>query len=117
MMREFGVKIENSSTIECLRAEDFEEIIEHFESEWYSRNGSFLPKIYVAKESEEIFKPRIDDMGIIPNNPADPMIFYYEGWQYLSDDAEDRLGDIDPDSVEIIMRDNKHFIDCEVENG
>lgn len=59
-------------------------------------------RIYVAPESEEIMKPRTRDYGLDSKN----FLVGYNG---------DGWGT--PHDVKIIMRDNKHFFQAEVESG
>ena len=86
MMKEFGVKLRNF-TQKCLKEFEFED-------------GE---KIYVAKESEHIFKPKKGDVGYSRD------IVFHNG-EFWSDNFGDPVKD-----AQIIFRNGKQFFQAENE--
>lgn len=112
MIKEFGVEFESEDTSRFAGWTDTD-IIDLMQSITCN-----FPSFYVAKESEDIFEPKIDDLGTLFKNEA--LIFYHEGWQFVSEDGEERIPlEKYEDQIKIIMRDNKHFFfgEIEIEEG
>ena len=105
MSKEFGVKYmeQIGAMVRPLPEESYKWIQENPTVNWCS-------KFYVAKESESIFDPHFIDRGI----NRDGVLFYYDcegNWidEYFFEPA------IDYDKIDIIMRDNKHFMAPKIE--
>ena len=69
-------------------------------------------KIYVEPESEHIFEPKDDDLGIYDGGE---LWRFITGKWYFRNDFEDRTEDYDF-ITNIIKRDNKHFFNPKEEN-
>jgi hypothetical protein len=115
MMKEFGVKLKVRDVNGSI-GQHFSEIIatEIVGFHLHSNPEIFIPKFYIAPESEKIFEPQEDDIAI---NPA---AFYHSSKVGIyRDDAQAfvQLGDFDYlENAQIIMRDNKCFFAPEIEN-
>lgn len=105
MCRHFGVKLD--FTLENSNKPFNKEEIKSNEDPWsVFSDGMFIKdKIYVAPESEEIMKPKEGDIGITEKYPT-----YFTGGKWSFDDYQ--IVNIS----KIIMRDNKHFFQAEVES-
>ena len=122
MQREFGVKFEIKTeilSIVNLQTGKMEGGCTEYIplEEWLYENDIDLASyaddvmIYVKEESEGIFKPSFKDLGLFADNE---IAEYSLNNKWMAQDLNRTyFGEI---KVKIIMRDNKHFIDCEVEN-
>lgn len=69
--------------------------------------------IYVAKESEEIFEAKHDDLGLTKKDLLPCVFNFKNNWMGLSTVGD--YGIKEDEECFIIMRDNKNFLACEVE--
>ena len=124
MMREFGVKFECRHSDEEMSDFDIDENDRYFDFEHMSFDDE-IPmlgdiawgdwrKIYVKEESEEIFKPKDYDLAVFTREDGISTVGQYSKDKDAFINGNFRI--LKKMNPKIIMRDNKHFIDCEVEN-
>ena len=113
---EFGVKFDTEIQISADLSSDND----------FKNMTPDITKIYVAPESEHIFEPKEDDIGLYSKPFLRKLInfnalrFDGENWIYL-DQNEDNAGfydqvDLNSLRVDIIDRDGKHFFNPKEEN-
>mgnify|MGYP003654308413 CR=1 FL=1 len=117
MIREFGVKFEIETGDGFIPFEDLDflaftigEILEEFDD---SGNYNSFGKIYVAKESESIFEPMEFDLGGFTREDGISTVAQYYNGSFINGNFK-ILKKYRPN---LIMRDNKHFFNPEIENN
>jgi len=125
MMKEFGVKFECKNSDEEIKEHDLQEhdIFYSFSLADLEQpqniddlivEFSYFRNIYVAKESESIFEPKEDDLGLANSKKGSYVtkrINKLTGQGFF-----DVWDNKDAQNVKIIMRSHKHFFDAEVED-
>ncbi len=104
MMKEFGVKYDFENEESLVRIINTPEI----------KKDNFMRQIYVAKESEEIFKPRNYDLAGFTRDDGISTIAQYDEAKKAFINGSFRI--LKKYNPKIIMRDNKQFFMPEVEN-
>lgn len=113
MAKEFGVKFETLKGFKIEMDIDYNAIWWDYHTAKGDTEVYQAKCFYVTEESEKIFKPKHDDLGLTRKDLLPCVFNFKNNWMGLSIVGD--YGIKEDEECFITMRDNKNFLSCEVE--